>query len=271
MLETGTTWLAYGYQPGKEQDGKKFWCSACVAHRRSQSSWHEDGLQQLVMPLASEEGMMPNKGVRLQDFRSHAKSKHHQQAVIQMSMMQNPALPASGLAPTENQLKDLLASVRKNKRMPGSTAYGKRKKLRKMLFCLAEAIRSNKMKMFTEIGGMSLHHDGAEGHLFSSFAVSHKFVRRVGFLCAYPMVQQTGFQDGCAIASSLKKSVEWACTSLRSAPFKDRAWHDAHSKRAEIAEESVCQHVTLLVADAAADEKLVRTWSVAMPLVQQTY
>ena len=206
--------------------------------------------------MASKEGLAPTPWTRLGTFKVHAKSRMHQMSCIDFAQSINPTgAMQKTLAPAVKHLKELATDFRANKRLKNKYSFAKRHKIRKMLWCLGEASRIIKINRFKGMDSIALHHDGGGGCLFVKFSMAHKWTRKIGFMAKVPMLKMEGQQDAVAIALSLKRAVEDACTLKKSVPFKTSKWHQKHTKLVPEAVEAVQEKLTLLNADAAGDEK----------------
>ena len=100
-----------------------------------------------------------------------------------------------------------------------------RKKLRCMVFCIAEAIRKRKQQLFRVCRQVCLMHDGANSKLFWRFSLctaEHK--RESGLLCVDNLVEKHTTQDTLALANSMKHITQNSVHCVENAPFEKAAW-----------------------------------------------
>ena len=141
----------------------------------------------LKSPLSTEEGLQIGKWTRLSDLRSHADSMQHGVAVVHHCKTQGIVLP-SALASTQEDFKKVLHMVRSKSIKEQSWAG---RKLRKMIWCLAEAYRRIKRTYLGKCAQLALHHDGSVAKLVLRFSLSDTFAKRsCGFLSVIALAEE---------------------------------------------------------------------------------
>jgi hypothetical protein len=200
--------------PGSEESwltvlpSGNFQCKCCSfrGYGQKHSRWHKD------KGLASAEGLQPTQWTRLQTFRQHETKHHELNAALYVRAMM-PEVPAAGFASPSHDFLDLLKAV-KARKVKNEEKYAKRKKMRAMTYCLAEAIRRMKLPILVKAKQAALMHDGADDKLYCRFTVcTPEHTRVTGFLGVDNTVQKHHTADSLALANSLKSIVEGACTT----------------------------------------------------------
>ena len=95
---------------------------------------------ELQQKLASEEGMPISRWTRLQTLKQHQKQKCHRLNAINFVRDTHPEVAVDGIASPIEDFRHLLQNI-KQRKLKKSETCGKRKKLRKMMYCIAEAHR----------------------------------------------------------------------------------------------------------------------------------
>ena len=130
--------------PGSEESwlrmlpGGNFQCKCCFF--RAESFPHK------FKSLASAEGLRPTVWTRLQTFRQHETTQHAINATLYVRATM-PDAPAAKFASPAHDFLEPIRSVKQNK-VNTTETYGKRKKIRAMTYCLAEACRRRKHRLF---------------------------------------------------------------------------------------------------------------------------
>ena len=125
-----------------------------------------------------------------------------------------------GIASPIEDFRDLLQNIKQRKLKMAET-YGKRKKLRKMMYCLAEAPRRCKQSVFATTSQASIMQDGAASKLFATFSCFTKDLQRyAAHLGIYDTVTKHKTSDSLALAQSMVSIVMDACTEWFGVPFK---------------------------------------------------
>ena len=200
--------------------------------------------------LSSKTGLAPSKWTRLQSFKQHACNPMHKAASIQFVRDTMKNIPLGDIASASEDFEHLLKSI-KNRKMQQKEAYGDRFKLRRMLYCLAEASRQAKRHQFTTASQACMMHDGADSKLFARYALCTKDIeRKFRFLGVFDLVQQHKDSDSFAMASSLASMIKNYCTQFLGAPYKTAEWKKKHEKLDKEAYNNIC----LLYTSDAADE-----------------
>ena len=151
----------------------------------------------------------------LNDLRKHAKCKAHRRAVA--SFLGLPDVKPVLRAPTTQQFDEVRkhgASQAANKH--GLEGVGKRKKIRRMRFCHAEARRILHRRFLRTASSCTLFSDERARRLLVRFrACNNKLVRRCGVIG-----QLKGRYDGhgLGIAKGIMRALERFCTVGRGAP-----------------------------------------------------
>ena len=154
--------------------------------------------------------------------------------------------------------RNLLQNI-KQRKLKKAEAYGKRKKLRKMMYCLAEAHRRCKQSVFATTSQASIMQDGAASKFFARFSCCTKDLQRyAGHLGIYDTVTKHKTSDSLALAQSMVSIVTDACTEWFGVPFKSEEWEKDNVKVNEKAHENFRTAVSQLIADEAGDEAKAR-------------
>ena len=208
--------------------------------------------------LSSPTGLTPCKWTRLQSFRQHAQNPQHKKAAILFVRDTMKDIPLQSIPSASEDFVHLLKNI-KERKMKKEEAYGDRYKLRRMLFCLAEASRQAKRHQFTTASQACMMHDGADSKLFARYALCTKDIeRKYGFFGVFDLVQQHKTADSLALASSLSSIITNSCTQFLGAPYKSPEWKKKHEKLDEKAYNNIRVAISQLVADEAADEGRAR-------------
>ena len=205
-------------------------------------------------PLASAEGRQITKLLRLQNLKSHVHSADHKQCVAAF-LRDDDVSNVQNVASSAADFLEVLSSVR-SKKLPKSFPFAGRKKLRAMIYALAEAVRHFKLRAFRTATQASLHHDGAEDKLICRFSLSDKDgARRCGFLSLVNLVESYSSLGSVALAQGLCDMVAKACQQNVNAPYKKGDWLLENISVDDEAKSSLIAAVSLLDADAASDER----------------
>ena len=208
--------------------------------------------------LSSPTGLTPSKWTRLQSFRQHAQNPQHKKAAILFVRDTMKDIPLQSIPSASEDFVHLLKTI-KERKMKKEEAYGGRYKLRRMLFCLAEASRQAKRHQFTTASQACMMHDGADSKLFARYALCTKDIeRKYGFFGVFDLVQQHKTADSLALASSLSSIITNSCTQFFGAPYRSPEWKKKHEKLNEKAYNNIRVAISQLVADEAADEGRAR-------------
>ena len=182
----------------------------------------------------------------------------HKKAAILFVRATMKDIPLQSIPSASEDFVHLLKTI-KERKMKKKEAYGDRYKLRRMLFCLAEASRQAKRHQFTTASQACMMHDGADSKLFARYALCTKDIeRKYGFLGVFDLVQQHKTADSLALASSLSSIITNSCTQFYGAPYKSPEWKEKHEKLDEKAYNNIKVAISQLVADEAADEGRAR-------------
>ena len=207
--------------------------------------------------LASAEGLPPTPWARLQTFRQHKTKQHSLNAALYVRATM-PDAPAADVASPSHDFLDLLQAVRARK-VKEETRYGKRKKLRAMMYCIAEACRRMKQKDLSKARQAALMHDGADDKLYCRLSLcTPEQTRVVGFLGVDNTVEKYKTADSLALANSLINITEAAFTEWEGVPFKTEEWRKAHQRFDTEAYDHFRMAVSQLNADEAGDEGRAR-------------
>ena len=205
-------------------------------------------------PLASAEGRQITKWLRLQNLKSHVHSADHKQCVAAF-LRDDDVSNVQNVASSAADFLEVLSSVR-SKKLPKSFPFAGRKKLRAMIYALAEAVRHFKLRAFRTATQASLHHDGAEDKLICRFSLSDKDgARRCGFLSLVNLVESYSSLGSVALAQGLCDMVAKTCQQNVNAPYKKGDWLLENISVDDEAKSSLIAAVSLLDADAASDER----------------
>ena len=230
-----------------------FVCKACAYVEKQHTT-----TSRRTNTLSSPTGLAPTKWTRLQSFKQHAQNPHHKKAAILFVRDTMKDIPLQSIPSTSEDFVHLLNNI-KARKMKNEEAYGKRNKLRRMLFCLAEASRQAKRKLFAQASQACMMHDGADSKLFARFALCNKDMeRKYGFFGVFDMVCVHKTADSLALAQSLSSIITNSCTQFLGAPFKSPEWKKKHEKLNEEAYNNIRNAISQLVADEAADEGRAR-------------
>jgi hypothetical protein len=174
--------------------------------------------------LASEEGMPISRWTRLQTLKQHQTMKCHKLNAVNFVHDTHPEITMDGMASPIQDFRHLLQSIKQRKQKQ-KESYGKRKKLRKMMYCIAEAHRRYKQSVFATTPQASIMQDGASGKLFARFSCcDNKLQRYSGHLGIYDLTTQHKTADSVAVAQSMVSIVTEACTEWSHTPFKSDEW-----------------------------------------------
>ena len=232
---------------------------AAILCRRSTSrasrSFFKSDMQQ---KLASEEGMPISRWTRLQTLKQHQTMKCHKLNAVNFVRDTHPEITMDGMASPIQDFRHLLQSIKQRKQKQ-KESYGKRKKLRKMMYCIAEAHRRYKQSVFATTPQASIMQDGASGKLFARFSCcDNKLQRYSGHLGIYDLTTQHKTADSVAVAQSMVSIVTEACTEWSHTPFKSDEWKKDNEKVNVEALANFQQAVSQLIADGAGDEAKAR-------------
>ena len=265
-------WQKYCQLPGNisqswlvQLENEHLQCAACrysLQKKYQQGQPHSLVLApknfELQQKLASEEGMPISRWTRLQTLKQHQKQKCHKLNAINFVRDTHPEVAVDGIASPIEDFRHLLQNI-KQRKLKKSETYGKRKKLRKMMYCIAEAHRRYKHSVFATTSQASIMQDGASGKLFARFSCcDNKLQRYGGHLGIYDLVTQHKTADSVAVAQSMVSIVTQACTEWFGAPFKSDEWKKDNEKVNEEARDNFRQAVSQLIADGASDEARAR-------------
>eukprot|EP00969_Alexandrium_andersonii_P365100 15465483-Alexandrium_andersonii.AAC.1 len=157
-------------------------------------------------------------------------------------------------APTHLQFSLVLDAVRRNTGTgdSGVPGAGKRKKVRKIKWALAEAVRARNRAVMLAARSMSLHQDARKGLLAVRFqSCDDKLVPSFGLMGAVHL--RSFGSDAMAIQSATTAILRSACTPDHNPPYRTALPSSVPDRRV-IA--NVVEATELLDADAAADEQL---------------
>ncbi len=182
-------------------------CAACrySVQKKHQGLAIESGRKcfELQQRLASEEGMPLTRWTRMQALKQHQNQKCHKLNAINFVRDTHPEVAMDGIASPITDFRNLLQNIKQRKLRQAET-YGKRKKLRKMMYCLAEAHRRCKHGVFATTPQASIMQDGAASKLFARFSCcDNKLQRYAGHLGIYDTVTKHNTSDSVAIAQSM--------------------------------------------------------------------
>ena len=211
----------------------------------------KDGVHMFGCKVCSQAGsrtklgrvMLPSSSAQKCDFVQHEATKCHKVA----------SSSGAACAPTKKQFKKVLLLVQKGQCPDGIVGIGRRKKIRKMKFCLAEATRVLRMNKLRSCEVLSLHADARKGRLAVRFTGSTRGLElQSGVLGTVSLVKSFS-SDALGVSKAVKEVVKLACTSYSSIPFNSRQIKAKLDKKLH---RHVRTCVELLNADAAVDEQL---------------
>ena len=162
-------WQKYCQLPGNitqswlvQLENEHLQCAACrysMQKKYKQGQPHSVVLGpknfELQQKLASEEGMPISRWTRLQTLKQHQKQKCHKLIAINFVRDTHPEVAVDGIASPIEDFRHLLQNI-KQRKLKKSETYGKRKKLRKMMYCIAEAHRRYKHSVFATTSQASI-------------------------------------------------------------------------------------------------------------------
>ena len=187
---------------------------------------------------------MPASSMQLCVLVKHDKCKAHQAA------MQNKP----GGVPTKAQFLKVLRLAKKGQIPPHVQGIGREKKLRKMKWCLAEAVRMVRMHGLRCCQVLGIHTDARKGRLAVRFTgCGDELVLYSGVLGTTSLVRQFS-SDAIGISAAVKSVLEDACTSFVGVPYTMKSGPKPHLDKALFLH--LKESVELLNADAATDEQL---------------
>ena len=149
-------------------------------------------------------------GMQSQNFRNHALSKVHIQAVATV-LGENPEQDIA--APAATEFMQVIEATRKGRNdLPGTCG---RHKMRRMKWCAAEAMRRRNRRIFTKAASMSIHQDVRQGRLAIRFQAADRDLNHYkGLLGTVNLskdfdLSAKGIRDGTifAVPSSLSAGV----------------------------------------------------------------
>jgi hypothetical protein len=193
------------------------------------------------------------ENVRITSLLQHRATKFHVKAK-KHSLKDQKILLNGKLTPSSTSFRKVLNDFRMNRvaGAQGVHGVGKKNKLRKMLFCLAEASRECHRQFLAKAGSISLHQDGRKGKLVIRYrACTDQLARKDGCLGQADLAQDFGHLGATAIAKGTMQVLRNMCTRRRWAPV-------AEDTRMGF-DKSLFNHLKsiteLIDTDAAADER----------------
>ena len=241
---------------------KHAWQTSCplAANDPSRGSWlhsRGDGKNWSVFCSACNV-CLQSDGVSL--FRKsrlikHGKSARHKRAVAKALGLDSDPGPG---APPRKHFHEVLVALQSGASHAGREGIahiGKAKKIRKIVWCLAEAKRLFHLEKLRTSTTVALHQDGRKGFLAVRFACCGADDLRVtrGVLGIANLAQSFDLS-----ASGMQKAtiavLQAACTPLQRPPFIDTASHVEQLDEDTLVH--CCSCVELFNADAASDEQL---------------
>ena len=134
----------------------------------------------------------------------------------------HPGVALDNIASPIEDFRDLLQNT-KPRKLKMRERYGKRKKLRNMMYCLAEAHRRATQCLFATTPQASIMQDGADSKLFARYACcTNQLQRTNGHLGVFNFVAKHKAADSLALAHSMDSIVKEACTEWSGVPFKSK-------------------------------------------------
>jgi hypothetical protein len=171
------------------------------------------------VPLSTSRGMPISKWTRLQSFKDHADSQRHQLAMVEW-LGEKSIIPATSMASPARDFEMLLQDFRQEA-VRKEYLFGKRKKIRKMIWCLAEAIRQTKKSVLRSSSQLAVHQDGAAGYLFARFTSSDVNGQRCsGYLGGADLAYLFKSANATAIARGIIKILKSSCSANVGCPAK---------------------------------------------------
>ena len=149
-------------------------------------------------------------------MRQHRNQKYHKLNAINFDRDTHPEAAMDGIASLIEDFSDLLQNTKQRKLKMAET-YGKRKKPRKMMYCLAEAQRRCKQSLFASTSQASIMQDGAASQLFARFTCCTKVVQRY---TGHLGIHDHKTADSLALAQSMVSIVTDARTEWFGVPFE---------------------------------------------------
>ena len=240
------SWLA------RNSDGN-FQCKACrYADAKVEIS---DFKRNNPRSLSTEAGIEPRVWTRLQTFKQHQRCRQHKVNALVFVRETMPEIPLADVASPADDFRHLLQQI-KDRTVKKETKYAKRMKIRRMVYCLAEAARRKKQALFAMTPQACIMHDGADSKLFARWTCStvNGLDRASGYLGTFAIVAEHKTADSLALAQSLAAITKIACTEWHGAPGKNQEWMSKNMKLNTAAYENFRKSVSQLIADEAKDE-----------------
>ena len=241
----GPSWL----QAWKSPDGLRLGCVACYLY--VQKCEEEDR----SLPRMAESGyacFAPISMSMLKNVKRHAQCPTHQQAIAFMRGEEVELPPA---APADKEWQSVWSFLRKNRHMdmPSSEHIG-RFKVRKIVYCLAEALRARTRKHLKQATSMTLSLDGAKTRLLVRYASVTKDLAIARGVLGMGRSSATGH---AAVLKLLSVIMQNAATDLAHAPPEAG---QTSCKSEPTFDEKLYEHIRSSVvvwnSDAAGDEML---------------
>ena len=188
------------------------------------------------------------KAVQVSHLRSHANTHKHRRAAG------DPAVALALTAPPTTAFKQLLQDLRDSKANgnPGLPGVAKRWKVRKMKFCLAEAVRMRTRLQLRKATSMTVHQDASKGRLVMRAQMCGEDLQPTRALLGAVNYVDTFDSSAMGLAAATLHALRELCTPLLHAPHGSKVGcsvdHDLMLH--------VCSIVEVFNADAASDEQL---------------
>lgn len=187
------------------------------------------------------------------NLQSHAESKQHVAAMTQLLSM---PMDSQNASPSKEQFKAVWDDCCAGKALaPGVRDVGERGKVRKLLYCLAEAMRTLDRRAFSDAASIAIHMDGKKHrHGMTYSLVTNSFEVRRGSMGHCNYVKLGGGTQ--ALVKASVNIIRACCTAKRGAPCRrdDGQTLPAPEKLDHVLFAKVIDHVEVVDTDAAPDE-----------------
>ncbi len=194
--------------------------------------------------------------IQVGNFTNHELSSVHRSSVATVLFGCSPKEFALQHAPAKEDFSKVLQETRRGGcgGEAGVRDVGRRLKVRRMKWALAEAKRSINRARLGRAGSISLHSDSTRGRLAVRFiCCGPELEPHAGLLGQVDLAQQYQSLNAHAISKGIVRVIEKACTPLLDSPF-------GKSGKVPVVDQNLRYHihktVELLDTDAAEDEVL---------------